>query len=324
VKLTAPGLGEFFFRLRGGAGAEAGKELPGPAPPEASRKGEAPGVRQPPQTAASLDRLAQALALPQDTLSSALLSFVRYFSLPLEPALTARLRREALSQQGSSRESAALAAAAAEDKGVRLSAETLRRYAAAMDTAMDHGDRGTEAHTSGEEYGEGHEHEDTGPPFAEKMEKKPAGEIRSGDIRKKYEKIEANIPFLRLLNKIPGKNGRRWVVFPFTFSSKGVVFRVSVRILLNNDEFSGYSAERLGVDIAGKRRRWLFILDKVGKTGARAEVALAPPLPAGSSPDREIRKLLAPFVRDIVLKEGDLFPWGDCGDKDLPSVNEEV
>jgi hypothetical protein len=256
------------------------------------------------------------------------LSFIRYFSLPL--ALASKLRREVLSQRAPG-ESAALAAAAAADKGVRLSAETLRSYAAAIDPAfedppgIDGGER--EAGRGSEEK---HRREPEAPFFSKKPEKNPSDRIKSGDLQKKIEKIEANAPFLRLLNKIPGKNGRRWIIIPFTFSSKGVVFKVSVRILLNKNGSSGYDAERLGVDIAAgdaagtaaDRRRWLFVLDKPGKAGARAEVTFDPPLRA--SPEREVRKLLAPFAGEITVKEGRPSPCGDCRNDDLPSVNEEV
>jgi hypothetical protein len=229
-----------------------------------------------------------------------------------------------------------LGAAAAADKGVRLSAEALERYGAAIN-----GEERREGTFSGE--GEGHagqdrEHPREGElPFARKgggASSSPADPADPAELRKKIETIEANQPLLRLLNRIPGKHGRRWIVLPFTFLSGGVEFRVSVRILLQNRDVSASAAaERLGVDIvAGSGgRHWLFVLDKAGKTEKnsgpadfRAEITLNPPLSRSASLERELRKLLEPYAAAITLFQGEFVPLWDSRDDVLPSVNEEV
>jgi len=80
----------------------------------------------------ALANLISLLKLPQDGLSRAIVTFARFFSLPLEPKLLAALRREALGSRATGREAAALAAAAAADKGINLSERALAEYAAAI------------------------------------------------------------------------------------------------------------------------------------------------------------------------------------------------
>ena len=84
-----------------------------------------------------LPELARALSLPPDSLSTAILSFVRFFSLPLEKNLLLQLRRESLGPPGGGkepglREARALGAAAAADKGLSLDPQALEEYARAI------------------------------------------------------------------------------------------------------------------------------------------------------------------------------------------------
>ena len=85
---------------------------------------------------AKLTNLLSSLKLPQDNLSRSIISFVRFFSLPLEPKLLNTLRREALGPKTAGREAAALGAAAAADKGLRLGEKTLNEYAAAIEGSI--------------------------------------------------------------------------------------------------------------------------------------------------------------------------------------------
>jgi hypothetical protein len=226
--------------------------------------------------------------------------------------MLSRLRAEAASPRFPGR---ALGAAAAADKGVHLSAEALERYGAAIN-----GEERREGAFSGEGGGQ------TGQEYPRK-EKPP---LDPDKLRKKIEAIEADQPLLRLLNGIPGKNGRRWVVLPFSFLSEGVEFRVSVRILLENRGASADTVERLGVDItAGSGgRHWLFVLDRAEKDGMpagfRAEITLDPPLSQPVSLERELHSLLEPFAAAITLFQGKFTPLRDARDDVLPSVNEEV
>jgi hypothetical protein len=254
-----------------------------------------------------------------------------------------RLRREALSVPAGNRESAALGAAAAAGKGVRLSAETLERYALAIEggqgpeeridenAAGESPERGGEQDTerSGTGGGQGGQGGEEREPEEASGESGQGGKIRRGTfalrarrIRKKIAAVEANRPFLSLLNMIPGKNGRRWAVFPFDWSSGGVEFKVSVRILLH-DRINGAAAERLAVDCTAETRRWLFVLDKPGEADSRADLYVRPP-PEKPVPEAEIRELLGDFVRRWVVHPGEMPPFADSEDDSLFSVNEEV
>jgi hypothetical protein len=273
--------------------------------------------------------LARTLSLPPDGLSAALLSFVRFFSLPLEKSLLLRLRRESLGSPGGGkepgrfREARALAAAAAADKGLGLEARALEEYARAIT-----GDSGLEADSGGsggrdhpgETADEAGETGKAGNAPAEETQDREAGER----LQKKIRRIEAGKPLLRLLNSIPGKNGRRWIVLPFNFVSGGIEIGVSIRILLYNEELEA-RAERLAVDLTAGNRHWLFVLDKPGGSGSRADIYLKPPLGGAfrSGLEAELRKLLGKWTDQVTLHAGE-FPLADGRDGALSSVNEEA
>jgi hypothetical protein len=105
---------------------------------------------------------------------------------------------------------------------------------------------------------------------------------------------------LDLLNRLPGKNGQRWIVFPFTFISGGVAFEVSLRILLNNTKM-GPGETRFVLDISGKKGRWVFCLSGYGTGHSRADIGVFPPLPrrALKKLEGELRELLGDFAEVI-------------------------
>jgi hypothetical protein len=277
--------------------------------------------------------LAASLGIPADPLQASILSFSRYFSLPLEPGLLLRLRREVLSLKTPG-EAGALGAAAAADKGVELSPQGLEDYAAAIEGFVrDGGEAG------GGRRGGAEARDERRPPAGE-YPGEGAPEPPSGkDLRERALRTEADLPLPGLLNRLPGREGRYWMVFPFTWSSGGVAFRISLRLLLESDRYTyddhnyidrnyidrNYIDQRvirLALDIRGDRRRWSFTLDKPGTAGAETRVSLSPPLPAREweSLEAELRGLLGGSVHLAV--ESPLF--GDCKSDTLLSVNEEV
>jgi hypothetical protein len=145
--------------------------------------------------------------------------------------------------------------------------------------------------------------------------------------------IEENNPLLSVLNKIPGANGERWMVYPFQVSSGGKRMRVSVRVMAGQ----GKDAVRLAVDVAGGDRRWLFVMSsspkqrkgaEAGSSGNRlpeVRVSLWPPLPRREEKamEREIREALGPLVNRVILRDCESF-LSDSKNEVLPSVNEEV
>jgi hypothetical protein len=299
----------------------------------------------------ALALLVRSLNLPPDPLSAALVSFARYFSLPLDPAALTKLRREALSLR-KFRESAALAAAAAAGKGVELTPEALEKYTAAVDpdaregqegggspgegrggTGRDGGgtgggDRGLSPETSGEDEGGGASVRAFGIPGAE-------------EIRKISDDIDGKNPLLSLLNSIPGRDGKRWLVYPFQAAAGGKRFLVSIRVRAGD----GNDAARLAVDVAGEDRRWLFVVNRPARSRRIAEPpkggdAGVPPEPAPlletrvslwpppgrrerGTLEREIREVLGPDGGLVILRDNEPL-LAECRDEALFSINEEV
>jgi hypothetical protein len=257
-----------------------------------------------PQIAAFKD-LALSLGLPHDKLSSFLLSFIPLFSLPLDTKLIQRLRQEVLSLKIPEKanldriRSGALAATAAAGKGLTLSTEALEKYAAVI--AGEDTDGGGTGHGAGRQDGgsqtNGKRHSEDGPSPEQ--------------LRDMVEKIEGRSPLLNILNKIPGKDGRRWINLPFSFSSGGVDFRVSLRLLLFNTNAILWEAECLALDIATESRRWSFTLENAGEGGgtlreipvfARAVVRIHPPPKQPAALERSLRELLGTAAKEIILK----------------------
>jgi hypothetical protein len=275
------------------------------------------------------------LDIPQDALSSRLLSFLRYFSLPLEGEQIAKLRREVLASRPAgiaageqkTRAAVALGAVAAADKGIFLSPEALAEYAAAIDPEEGQsGDgefNGKQGNSPEQQY-PGREGEKRRNPSAAGGEgdDTPA----AGDLRKKFESLPANQPLVDFLNRLPGKSGGRWIVFPFTFFSGDVAFRVSLRILLSS-EGSGRDGPLLVLDIRGKRARWFFCLSGYGTAHSRADISLYPPLPrrALKIAEGELRKILGDFAEKIHMKNREApFLAEEENQTPLPFVNEKV
>jgi hypothetical protein len=261
-------------------------------------------------TAPGLKELALALSIPQDKLSSSLLSFIKFFSLPLDSKLIYRLRQEALSLKPGSEDalrSGAFAAAAAAGKGLVLSTEALAKYAAAIagdggnggDTggAWDGADQDGEAETGGN----GNRREGAGG------ERKEGGNPGPRPGRRLVERIEGGNPLLGILNKLPGKDGRRWVVLPFSFNSGGVDFRVSLRILLADTNTIPWKTECLALDVTTGYHRWSFTLEDVLETSpgravfARALVGVYPPPERPAALEGLLRQLLGTMAKEITL-----------------------
>jgi hypothetical protein len=264
------------------------------------------------------------LGLPQDTLSFVLISAIRYFSLPPDSALLTRLRGNLLAsgavsapktgREKAALESKALAAAAAADKGLLLSPEALEKYAAAMDAGWFSGRR------------EGRPDEEDAPD----REETPEGE----ELEKLY--LNANLSrekdgeeaVLSWLNRLPGRNGQGWAVFPFKIKIKGVELRVSVRLLIKGHPFfaSPVDAGRgsLIVDIQGPVQNWRFILERTG--GKSVMDVTVYPGQAGDVKilEKEVNKFFEGM--EIRVRQSDEAPsFTDQWDQEaLPSVNEEV
>jgi hypothetical protein len=288
----------------------------------------------------ALARLVRSLNLPPDSLSAALVSFARHFSLPLHPALFTKLRREALSLK-MPRESAALAAAAAADKGVELTPEALEHYTAAIDPdARRKQTGGQDREGSG-----GARRDQNGLPFSP-VPPESSGRDEAGDtsgrvslsempdverLGKIPDDVDGKDPLLSLLNRIPGRDGERWMVYPFQVSAGGKRFMVSIRVT----DGSGKEDARLAVDVAGEERRWLFVVNRPvpysqgwgAETGILTEIRVSLWPPPGQRErellEREIREALGPFGGRVSLRDGEPL-LAECRNEALFSVNKEV
>jgi hypothetical protein len=333
-----------------------------------------------PRSSASLSAV---LGLPQDKLSASIISFARFFSLPLKPQLLADIRRQAFTppaQAGhqasaakavsantnTAEESAALtaaktrqafAAAAAESKGVELQQKGLESYAEAVDPDSRRQDGGRRRRNR-----EQNEQTEKVSSKNGSVKKSQFGEISSpqfltADNLKKmsFENSEQN-PLLDILNKLPCKNGQRWVVYPFDFVEGGKEYLVSMRILLD-DERSLNRAVCMALDIVesnvepaaensniesnaeGNRkqnfssgssnplRRWLFVTESVNEKPMRLFMYLKPELPLKNHSmfKRELSKFLnIPFERIFIKNSEDHFPYEASFAENFPLVDEAV
>jgi hypothetical protein len=212
------------------------------------------------------------------------------------------------------REALSLAALAASAKGVELSPEALAEFARAL-RGRDSPERAEpdscpdSSPESGHESGGNHETE-PGPEFG--TDKQNPGEDRGAGrgreearaLRKKL--LTAQGPLLRLLNGLPGKDGKRWIALPFSTDDG---FEGCLRILLR-PQAAAYRVERMGLDIRRRGKNtgagepaWSFILRadgaETGEPGAAnpretplLEVFCRPaPGPAGTL-ERELAALL--------------------------------
>jgi hypothetical protein len=331
--------------------------LPGPRGPARPAKinpalpaGRAPGEAVPaaagraaPAEAGGLKlrQLLRSLALPQDDLSAALVRSARNFSLPLEPALLSRLRREALAlnarRGGGHAESSALAAAAAAGKGAALGGEALERYARAIDPDYEPGGR------EPPEQGEGQASGGDSAPFRGQdggggRRDPPDREDSAGEIRRILGEAleraggggEESDPPTGFLNRLPDREGNFWIVYPFKINSEKLAICLSIWILLLCGDYSergpaGGSVKEITVNAAGKERRWVFSITDPGGPGAKTRVSVSHPCAeaARKQLEKEIREVLGGFGGEAVLADGGgPFFFSDPGG--FPSVEEEA
>jgi hypothetical protein len=267
------------------------------------------------------------MGFPKDALSAALIAFARYFSISLNPALLKALRREILASGKSSSpesppektalEADALSALIADDKGVILSPQALEHYARFLSSPG--GNRFQP------DKGEDHDREEC--PDAE-------------ELRVLVEEQGQNDDTLSFLNNLPGKNGQRWLVFPFSISVRGIEFQVFLRLLKKEPVSSVNGAPledgHLIVDISSPKRQWRCFLKKAGEK-LSADLRVYPRQPPGALKklQKEAERILGEGrgffgsfkgFGEILLQNGEETPsWAeDLYAESLPSIDEEI
>ncbi|MCL2230974.1 MAG: hypothetical protein FWC01_07735 [Treponema sp.] len=228
-----------------------------------------------------------ASALPSDKLSSSIISFAKFFSLSLKPQVLADIRRQALSlpvlgqsvkmaaQSVQSAPQGKIASAAAAMQGeasVKMAAQSVQQTmslcaAASESKGVELAPKGFEAYVDAvdpDSRRQNDQRRDRQKKDKNENEEKPSLKTESitGDILKKavYDYMEKD-PLMEILNKLPGKNGQRWIVLPFDFTEGDNEYNVSMRILLDSEKISN-RAVCMTIDVlsdaGGKREIFIF------------------------------------------------------------------
>jgi hypothetical protein len=306
-----------------------------------------------PSAARSMSSIAASAGLTQDKLSSSVVSFARFFFFLLKPEQLAAIRRQAFAplpaqtsvektqsdtvkqttaentagrESGSAvaaknREALCLAAAAAESKGVELQPKGFESFAQAVDPDWQ------KRQDSG---GQNKRQRNKDQNEQEENALFKSGSVNASGLKETAVEAAEKDPLLYIMNRLPGKDGQRWIVLPFDFCEDGRNFRVSMRILLEPDQISNRSGfmaldicETGDVDV-----RRLFVFESVNNQVNRLSVFFQPNLPnsAHSSFKRELSRLLEiPLDRVFVKNFDSGFPFEESfGDDLLRSINEEV
>jgi hypothetical protein len=287
----------------------------------------------------SLPSLISAAGLPADKLSASIISFARFFSLPLKPELLKHIRQQAFTmthntepsnpvrsaQDGVSetgtllknREALSLAASASEGKGVELQPESLEAYAEALDPEWRKRQDGGQNDQRGRR-----EKNDNDKDSEETASQKTAAISAEGIEKLALEGAEKN-PLLAILNRLPQKDGKRWIVLPFDFSANGIEFKVSLRILLETGETVNRAA-CMALDVATRKKRCLFVLEPANRLSVYLQPEIKPAQQATLA--RELSALLEIAPDRIFIKtKTEAFPFeSGLGDGLSGTIDEAV
>jgi hypothetical protein len=214
------------------------------------------------------------------------------------------------------REALSLAACAAEGKGVELQPKSLETYAQAIDP---------ESRRDGGQD-DRRKKRDKNDDDDDSVSLRKTGAMSAGNLEKiALEEAEKN-PLLAVLNRLPAKDGKRWVVLPFDFFDKGREFKVSLRILLETDK-TVYRACCMALDIAirgDSEKRRLFVFEPANRLSVYMRPEITP-----ASQTSLVHKLSALLEiapdRIFIKAQTEAFPFEAGGGDDLfVSIDETV
>ena len=277
------------------------------------------------KTAAPIPRSAVSLAiaagLPADKLSASIVSFARFFSLPLKPQLLAEIRRQTLMPQApqqaasqsasqaapQSAQSLSLSAAAAESKGVELQPKALLQYAQAIDPESEQ--------KQNEEQHRKHQNKDQDE------------QITSDSLKKMALEYTEKNPLLEILNTLPGKNGQRWIVIPLDFSKDNRDFKVFMRVLLNDCQITN-RAVCMALDVLDdKKQRFVFVMDSANEKITKLTVyhQQKVSLQNQNRTKEELSRLFEiPAEHIFIVCSEERFPHESGCDENFQVIDEEV
>jgi hypothetical protein len=302
----------------------------------------------------SISLLISSVKLPVDKLSASIVLFARFFSLPLKHEILSSIRRQALMPQDSvidqteknkseitkseslkqaeesagdsalkniiekNRQAFSLAATATESKGAELDTKGLELYANAIDPDLE------KRQNSGGHDGQKNKKQDQQNNEDENIN---SGPINVNTLKKIVLESEEQNTLLYILNRIPCKDGKRWIVLPFNINENGKEYRVSLRIL--SDTLKRVSLMTLDIIETGDlEKRSIFTLKAVDGIINTLNIYMQPELPpkAKHQLEKELSGLLnIPVSRVSVRKSNDSFPL-ELGNEDelFRSIDEAV
>ena len=296
--------------------------------------------------ARSLSSLISAAGLPSDKLSASIISFARFFSLPLKPELLKHIRQQAFTNTPNTassnpttaaensepeagtgfknREAFSLAASAAEGKGVELQPKGLETYVQAIDPEL-------RRKQDSEQRGQRKKNDDDNDNDSGKVSSQKTAAINAENLEKMaLEGMERN-PLLEILNRLPEKDGKRWIVLPFDFSDNNREFKVSLRILL----VTGKTENRaccMALDIvirsifeSGKaEKQRLFVLEPANRLSVYLKPEITPVQQTALVRELSVLLEIAPD-RIFIKTKQEAFPFEtEYGYNLLRSIDEAV
>ena len=292
--------------------------------------------------------------LPGDKLSASIVSFARFFSLPLKPALLADIRRAAFAPvfpqtketsaaaniitadrnaegdysvsqaKAKFREALSLAAAAAESKGVNLQPRGLELYAEAVDPHLRRRDTEQRKRRNRDHNQEKQHH----------REISGINQLSAESLKKLFYENRENYPLLNILNSLPAKSGTsgeasRWIVLPFDFTEGERQFSISMRILINNTRAVCMALDIITEDqVSGNGDRFLFVIEDANNAPARVTLFIREQLPVKIKSHAALTSQLSqilniPEDRVFIKTSDESFPY-ESGFGALMTVDEAV
>jgi hypothetical protein len=201
-----------------------------------------------------------------------------------------------------------LAAAAAESKGVELQPKGLESYAEAVDPDRRREGGGENKRKRDRNNEQKHE------------------AVSAASLKKLALESAESDPLLYVLNRLPCKDGRRWIVLPFDFTEDGREYFVSMRVLLDGDKAAS-RASCLALDIVetpvggNAQNRRLFVLES-----AAGKITKLSVYTREEFPKRELAALLEIPADRVFVKPiaEDFFLCESGGGEDFIAVDKAV
>ena len=222
----------------------------------------------------SLESLAAKLDLPKDAATALLLMNFQHFSLPFSPEALQRVRYR-LRDSKTSKALAVNVAVAAEAKGIALSPEALLDIVSLLDPESAYPEEGQDPKGSNNRNRQA----DTPDHPRDSDQEAPDDDSRGpsiSDLRHAQEEADRTCKVLGLMNRLQGRERTRWIAFPFSFTHMGVEFKVSVRLLLQDEELPCQKLLALAVEAVGKERRWSISMQNPGESDSAATIRVFP------------------------------------------------